>query len=294
VYQYEKISKKVRTQIRYIWDDAIGNYYVRGSYDMHSVPNNNGGWHVIRDTLLREKGLETLANQRNAKEECIAYLYECTDIDDLLDIVELTFVYIQNSLGRIPEYQRDQLTITQSPDSAIDELNIRLREAGIGYQFESGEIIRVDNQALHAEVVKPALTLLSDSRFAGAQEEYLAAHAHYRSREYKDAVTDANNAFESAMKTICELKGWEYPSGASASNLIGVISKNGLLPDYLDKSFQQLAATLKTGLPQVRNEEGGHGQGSTPKEAPEYIAAYALHLAAAKIVLLVEAFNDSE
>ena len=64
---------------------------------------------------------------------------------------------------------------------------------------------------------------------------------------------------------------------------------NGLLPDYLDASFDQLAATLKSGLPKVRGEEGAHGQGSAPRETPEHVAAYALHLAAAKILLLVEA-----
>jgi hypothetical protein len=70
-----------------------------------------------------------------------------------------------------------------------------------------------------------------------------------------------------------------------------LIRANGLLPDYLDTSFDQLISTLKSGLPKVRNEEGAHGQGATPRETPGYVAAYALHLAAAKIVLLVEAFK---
>ena len=34
--------------------------------------------------------------------------------------------------------------------------------------------------------------------------EFLKAHAHYRSGEMKDAITDANNAFESTLKTICD------------------------------------------------------------------------------------------
>ena len=63
----------------------------------------------------------------------------------------------------------------------------------------------------------------------------------------------------------------------------------GLLPDYLDASFDQLAATLKSGLPKVRGEQGAHGQGAAPRETPNHVAAYALHLAAAKILFLVEA-----
>jgi hypothetical protein len=51
---------------------------------------------------------------------------------------------------------------------------------------------------------------------------------------------------------------------------------------------------LQSGLPKVRNDAGGHGQGGVPRETPGYIASYALHLAAAKIVLLVEALKAIE
>ena len=68
-----------------------------------------------------------------------------------------------------------------------------------------------------------------------------------------------------------------------------VVRAHGLLPDYLDASFDQLVATLKSGLPKVRNQVGAHGQGAIPRETPDYVAAYALHLAAAKILFLVEA-----
>ena len=61
-----------------------------------------------------------------------------------------------------------------------------------------------------------------------------------------------------------------------------------IFPDYLDASSDQLVATLKSGLPKVRNEEGAHGQRPTPKETPSFVSGYALHLAAAKILLLAE------
>ena len=68
-----------------------------------------------------------------------------------------------------------------------------------------------------------------------------------------------------------------------------IVRNNGLLPNYLDNSFDQLLATLKSGLPKVRDEEGAHGQGATPREVPDHVAAYALHLSAAKILFLIEA-----
>lgn len=85
------------------------------------------------------------------------------------------------------------------------------------------------------------------------------------------------------MKVICDSKGWPYPTGARATDLLKIIRANGLLPDYLDQSFDQLVATLKSGLPVVRNETVGHGQGAKPVDVPQYIAEYALNLAASKI-----------
>ncbi len=60
------------------------------------------------------------------------------------------------------------------------------------------------------------------------------------------------------------------------------------MPPDVRNQFSQLASLME-GIATVRNRMGGHGQGSAPVEIPDYVAAYALHLAAANIVLLVEA-----
>ena len=79
----------------------------------------------------------------------------------------------------------------QKPDDAISELNFRFKEAGIGYQFESGELLRVDSQYVHSEVVKPVLHLLDkNKKYAGANDEFLSAHEHYRHKRYKECLND--------------------------------------------------------------------------------------------------------
>jgi hypothetical protein len=201
------------------------------------------------------------------------------DVEDWLDVVDLCFCSIYRYKDLRPVGFGD-------PEKAIEELNIRFRQAGFGYQFEAGQIVRVDSQLLHSEVVKRTLTLLADPRFEGAQDEFFSAHAHYRAGEHEDAILDANRAFESTMKTICDIRSWDYQKARGAGDLIGIICDNGLLPRYL-------IATLQSGLPRVRNEAGGHGQGATPRETPGHVAGYALHLAAANIVLLVEALNET-
>jgi hypothetical protein len=260
VYQYETIPPQLRRQIQHIWTDAFGPYREQNLYSR--TPNNNSGWRLVREALCREKGLARLANGDDPHDDCISYLHTASEINDLLDLIELTFLVIWNLRNTGEVRLREKYGIRQAPDDAIRELNFRLREAGVGYQFESGEIVRVDSQLVHSEVVKPALQLLADPRFKGAQEEFFAAHAHYRAGEHKDAVADALNAFESTLKVICGEKKWPYQKGARATDLLKVVRSNGLLPDYLDTSFDQLAGTLASGLPKVRNEAGGHGQGA--------------------------------
>ena len=147
---------------------------------------------------------------------------------------------------------------------------------------------------LHQEVTRPALALLSDPRFAGANEEFRAAHDHLKAGEHKDCAVNALKALESTMKAICAAKGWDYPKGARASDLLKNLRRENLFPEFADQSFEQLLATLKSGLPVLRNEAGGHGQGAVPVETPTYVAVYALNLAAAKIRFLVDAFKASE
>ncbi len=219
----------------------------------------------------------------NAKDDLLgAIVWGLPEIDDWLDVVDYCFSIIH----RTREWWSLDLA-GQDPEDAIEELNARFRQAGFGYQFEAGQIVRVDSQYVHSEVVKPALVLLADPQFEGAQDEFLSAHAHYTAGEHEDAILDANRAFESTMKAICDIEDWDYEKARGAGDLVSIICGKGLLPRHL-------IATLQSGLPRVRNEAGGHGQGAAPRETPRYVAGYALHLAAANIVLLVEALKETE
>jgi len=70
----------------------------------------------------------------------------------------------------------------------VTELNARFREYGIGYQYENGEIVRVESQFIHTEVVKPALALLGAEEYAEADAEFLKALEHYRKGETKECL----------------------------------------------------------------------------------------------------------
>lgn len=289
IFQYDDLPKALRTQLRQIFTAAIGRYATMGVYDMGTPPSNNDAWTDLAKILRRELGVDNLAGRGVDPYSEITHYIDTADTDDVLSAVELCCRYVDKIASKIPDYERRHYAISQEAGDALEEINHRFREAGVGYEYASGEIMRVDSQFIHAEIVKTALTVLRDPRFKGAEDEFLEAHGHYRGGKNKDAVTGANRAFESTMKAICDIKGWAYDPKARASDLIKVLRANKLFPDYLDNSFDQLLATLASGLPQVRNNAGGHGQGAAPRPTPDFVAAYALHLAATNIVFLAEA-----
>jgi hypothetical protein len=284
VYSYDTIPKSVRNQIKRILIDGLGK---NSRYPGGGTTEQNPSLVFIHNVLCREYGLESLGARKTEPANLLEFVDSCST-EEFLDILELGCRMLDTYIRDKPSYERERWEITGDADELLDEVNYRLRRAGLGYQYVANEIIRIDSQLLHANVVKPALTLLQKEGYSGPQAEFLSAYEHLRAGRHKEAVTDAAKSFESMMKAICDRKGWAFPKGARASDLLKVLRSNNLWPDYLDGSFDQLIATLASGLPQVRNDTGAHGQGSTPVEAPEYVAAYALHLAGAKIVLLGE------
>jgi hypothetical protein len=261
----------------------LGNY---GSD--YSRAGNEPRWDRIQDLLAHEYGMFQLPEGRNNQERSLRFFLNTDNVERCLDFVELAFRIVNQLMisyakdGRLYETERKRC------EDALQELNYRLREHGLGYQFENGNLIRVDSQFIHAAAVKPAIVLLHESAFSGASEEFLDAHEHYRAKRYPEAIAGALKAFESTMKGICDLHNWKYPNNVTAKGLIEIILSQELIPSSLSSHLTGLRSVLESGLPAVRNKQGGHGQGMVSVPIPSHIAAFALHLAASNIVMLVE------
>jgi hypothetical protein len=128
------------------------------------------------------------------------------------------------------------------PGKGLIELNERLLQHGVGYQFENGYIIRVDSQYVHAEVVKEALRLLYVPEFREANDEFMTAHRHFREGKLRDCNTTALRTTENVLKVICDGKGWNYDTRDSFERLLAIVQGEGLFPDYLleDGYFRNL------------------------------------------------------
>jgi hypothetical protein len=281
VYQYENIDQSFRVQVVHIVRDTIG-------IDQNYNDETNGVYKEIHKVLCKEYGVFTLKEHAESNFSAVFdYFLNEKGHEKCLDIIELSFKIIDTYV-RDREWEFSNAAgVSQKPDNAIHELNYRFKESGIGYQFESGELVKVDSQYVHSEVVKPVLHLLGkNKKYAGANDEFLSAHEHYRHKRYKECLNDCLKSFESLMKAIHEKHSWSYNKNDTAKKLINSCLTNKLVPEYLQNQFSSVRILLESGIPTVRNKEGGHGQGAEVTSVPEHLASYTLHLTATNLLFL--------
>lgn len=282
VYCYDKISNALRVQLCQIIEDGIGS---ESSYG-----KSGELYEEINKVLCREYGVFKLTEfQRYSAWESIAhYLLNTKNVDHVLDIVELSLRAIDTAVRQRLHFD---FYPTENPSDTIQEVNSRFKEHGVGFEYVSGELIRIDSQLMHQDVVRPALVLLADRRFSGPNDEFLKAHEHYRHGRYKECLNDALKSFESTMKVICDQKKWNYKSTDTAKALIDSCMNNGLFPSFMQSHVGSLRSILESGVPTVRNKQSGHGQGAVVTVVTQATAGFALHITASNIVFFVESFN---
>ncbi|MEI6847961.1 MAG: hypothetical protein WCK32_08015 [Chlorobiaceae bacterium] len=200
--------------------------------------------------------------------------------------MEWSFIYIDR-LTRC--YYLNRENASEVADNAISELNDRFKEHGVGFQFIEEKIVRVDSEFIHVEAFKPALRLLTEKNYHGAQQEFLSAYEHYRHGKHKEALNDCLKSFESTMKAICDKHKWSYQHNDTAKTLIKICFDNSLVPLFWQQQLSSLRSMLESSIPTGRNRLSGHGQGATPTVVPDYLVAYMLHMTASTLVFLTTA-----
>ena len=289
-----ELPQKLRTQVCHHLRDGIGVGYA-------SYIGDNPVWRAVYDQFIRELGVIRLTQRDSGDpmEDCANYLLS-TPGESSIDLIELTVTCWENSVA----YPDDEAYVQQlhaqklredfggreSLDETISDLNSRFRENDVPLQFVSRQLVRTDSEYLHQEATIPAFGLLHDSRFKGAEHEFMTAHEHYRHGRWDDAVSEANQAFESTMKCALDIEGTGYNKGDVAGRLVEKVLGSKMFRHLDDDQRGKLNNALAGRLPPVRNAHD-HGAGATPRSADQELAAFALHLSAANIVLIVSALN---
>lgn len=291
VYIYDEFPESFRNQVFYIMEDVLDKYTENYEEIL---------WNAFYRVFSREKGVkQNDAYEYEMTKSCGKHNFEeyisKADEVDFLDMVDLVFNKIEEGVRQVPPRMKPQLDMGEVVDKAIVELNYRFKQHNLGYEFVNGEIVRIDNKVLHQEVIKPALRLLYEEGFDGAEEEFRKAFEYRRKGDNKNAILEAGKSFESTIKTICDKKGYTYDKTKdTAKTLINILENNNFYPSYMSSHMASIRTTLETGLPVVRNKNAGHGQGSSVTPISDEFAEYALNLAATNIVLLVGIYANTK
>ncbi len=280
--QYDSMPTHLRQQCLYVVQDFFGKF---------NDQRGDGAYRAITNALRREFGVNSLTNRHHefSGREFEHFVQKVADDEQSLDAIELAirFIYI---VSKNPS--TTSARVRECKD-ALEEFNERCKQAGFGYAFENGSLIRIDSKLLHAEAVKPALVFLSDPVFRNADQEFRSAHDHWKHGKSAEVFVDCLKAFESTMKIIAVERKWAIPDKPTASQLVQVMLDNSLVPAYYQAQMAGLRSTLESGIPTPRNRVGGHGAGAgAAPDIPTTLVRYVLHLTAATVLFLVETHNS--
>lgn len=262
---YDKFTSLTRQKIQYQFIDFNREF---------QTPDGGIGDNLweLQGLLLRCHGWDKLRIYEEGKmvpAEIRKFLLACSK-DHLFDSLE-----IYHDLLKTDEYP----TFEENINSIFSMDNI-------GYEYKEGKITPIISEYLHEKVIAPALSLLREAGFEGPLEEFEEAIKFFRQDRYADAIHNANNAFESTLKTVLDKK------EGDPKDLINELIRKDIVEPYYEGHLDYLRKLLLC-LPITRHKKGAHGQGKDKKEIGKSYAEFALHLAGTFIVFLIKRYNET-
>lgn len=295
VYEYDDFPQQLLVQVVQILDRTIGTYSRGGGVATYSPSEYSPAqvWKIINEDVAHEIGVFELGRSHSYRDRFAEYLLSPgLSSNDQIDAIEIAFRMV-DVLPEFSAYARNKYDMFLTAKEAIRELNRRLRQHDMGYQFVDGRMVRADSEFVYVEVVEPAIALLQRNGFEHPEEEFMEAHRHFRRGEMSDALVDANKALESVLKIALERSGVTLVGNENASVLIPKVTEK-ILPTHLRTHLQALAKIMES-ISSLRSKPGvGHGAGSKEAETLDSIAGYALNITASTIIFVVERLVEQE
>lgn len=310
---YRGLPATFRRQVVGIWDRVLGHSATIAALSI------DAGWSPIVAVLRNEWGYERLPgpprqsraiplrpDPRQELIECFLmerYAHTQEQTDRHLAIIEAVFAH---ALEHEHEIQPSRVDLDRllgrgglgalKPRDAVDELNRRFHEHHLGYRFDPNlrMVVMVDSEALHKDVIEPALKLVHEPGWETAEEEYRRAHHHHRDGAHEEAVVCSTKALESILKIIAARHAWPSNDAhqkdvqrLALGQLVRLATEHHLIPPTLHNQFGQIQGLLGS-AGALRNQQAAHGQGTNPRQVPAHLSRFALAQTASCIVLLVE------
>jgi hypothetical protein len=168
----------------------------------------------------------------------------------------------------------------------VNRLNAVCTRRGVPYRMEGSvrnpRFTWTGDVVVNEQVMAPALSVLDDPRFAkGPGVEFGAARAELRAatpQARKQAVAEACNAVESAMKVLLDERQIGRPKPENAQNLFNALSAAGAIPKEAEEIV--LAAS------RFGNRKGRHGAGPVAHDVAASEAEAVVSSAATAVTFL--------
>ena len=284
VYVYDDIPHKLRNQIFHI----IKEYLNQENY---SREDKLSIIEAVYKEICGEFGLKKLENNVLGSMSDygeIQYFFDnLTEVDEVLDVIDIFLYYLKES-ENIATSRYQFLNLDYTADNALEDVNVRFKENGIGYQYLNGKIIKVDNELLHINIITPVFSLLSKKEYENINDEYLKAHEHFRFHRNQDCLNECSKSFETAMKIICSKNNWTFNKNDTSKSLINTLLTNKFLPLYQETYLSTLRQLLASSIPAVRNKNSAHGQGTEKQMVSNELAGFMLNITGSTIKFLIE------
>jgi hypothetical protein len=192
--------------------------------------------------------------------------------------------YPSNVLEVIEQFS-DELPGDQRPSFA-QAVNASMTAFKCPWLLLDGTFFLIDDSYMK-ELIESAEGALRSRGFGGATDEMREARENLMANRHKDAIVSALKSVESTLKTILNIK-----SGV-AKDLFFKFREAGFMDDIPQNHAKAISAAVLPGIATLRNELGGHGQGSDVISVPKSYASLAVHLASAITLFLIEQSTTS-
>lgn len=160
-------------------------------------------------------------------------------------------------------------------DEFEQKVNKVLRLHRCPWHFSRGEFFKLDRDFVGLRLSDTAYEALVANGFDGAANEYAKCRQELGSGDAKDAIFYAGKSVESVLKVLTG------QNQATARRLVNELLAKGFFDDLPEDVRRGFADQVMFPVSFLRNNLGGHGQGSVVTEVPTAYGALAVQLAAA-------------
>lgn len=268
-FQYNEIPTAARNSILIAF---TRNYPVKWG----GLNKKSAGYQIlegIREVCLEAFGCTSLSDSSDPIEDFKNGFNSESDPAKIMTYIQLICCALKN------KYNNQNL---------IDKINWHLRNNGVGYKYENGSIIRIEDETYFDNVTAPVLSVLGEKGYEDTLSEFLKAYDELKNGQYNDAVTACTRGLETILKTRLDQAGKLDDPNCTVNYLLKQWFENVNVPDYMENYLNNLTPVLQ-GVATVRNKDGAHGSTEGDNDnLDEAFVRYIINQTAASILFIAE------